>query len=495
MCADAVAGMMVPNHAPQRFGQFEVLARIGSGGHGIVFRARDPELDRFVAIKLCLTGNERAARRLMREAKVLAKLRHPNIVMVYALGWHGGEVFIAMEYVDGSNVAALARQDPSSDAVIDIFRSVGRGLAAAHGRDIVHGDIKPSNILLDRDDFPRIADFGLAKLQDPERVADRKTHVPSGTWAFMAPEVLRGQPCDALSDQFSFCVSLWETLTGEPMFDGRSPGRVLRQIERSLGEKLEHERVPAAVREILRVGLSIDPRERFPNMEALVDALDRLRVPAGDPVSVEPAAVPVDVVELRPIVGKAPASKAKRGAFAVSVLVGLVCMTIGWVGRGQLAAEVPRVSEPIPLAAPSPCAVDESSTIVRAESVLIVTCSWIRAGRLSDAAWLWDTEFLHRRVPPVGAPAPTDEDLALLRAETLIVARTFADQAERFQRWAWITRSVQWAAAVLHRPIPDAPSTVAADFSDGWAVQAEGLGPDEDPDVEGNRDRVERLPD
>jgi hypothetical protein len=479
---------LIPDHPLSSIGRFEVLGPIGEGGYGVVFKARDPDLSRMVAIKLCLAGSERAAQALTREAKLLAQLNHLNIVTVHELGRHNGDVFIAMEYVDGSNVSAFARRNPSSDAIIDVYRGVARGLAAAHQVPIVHGDVKPSNILLGRDGVARVADFGLAKLHEPESAPEHgKRFVPSGTPAYMAPEVLRGQQPDALADQGSFCVSLWETFTCEPLFDGRSPWRVLRQIKR-VGAKLEHDRVPATVRAVLRVGLSVDPSDRYPSMGALADALDRLRVPAPTPVL-------VDVVELTPVVGEAPARKAKRGAFVVPLLIGLMCMTIGWgVGRGQLAAEAPRVSEPIPLPAPSPCAVEASDVAVSAESMLVVTCSWIRAGEFLDATRLWDVEFHRRKDPKIGAPARTDEDLALLRAETLIVARTFVDQAERFHRWAWVTQSVQRTAKVLRRPIPADPIMAAIAGAEDWVLQVEGLGP-EDPDLQSIRDRIDRLRD
>jgi serine/threonine protein kinase len=461
---------LVPDHPPVSIGRFEILGQIGEGGYGVVFKARDPDLHRLVAIKLCLASSERAAQALMAEAKLVAQLNHSNIVTVYELGRHDGDVFIAMEYVDGSNVSEFARHNPSSDAIIDVYRGVVRGLAAAHEAGIVHGDVKPSNILLARNGIPRVADFGLAKLHEPASVAEHGKFVPSGTPAYMAPEVLCGQLPNALSDQWSSCVSLWETLTGEPLFDGRSRRRLLRQIKR-VGAKLDHERIPTAMREILRVGLSLDPRERYSSMNALGDALDWLRAPA-------PAPVPNDVVELTPVIGEAAASKAKRGAFVVPLLIGLVCMTLGWViGRGRVEAEVLRVSEPIPRPAPSPCAVDESAATVSTESVLIVTCSCIRAGKLLEATRLWDAEFIRRRDPPVGVPEPTIEDLALLRAETLTVARTFGDQAERFQRWTWVTRSVQWTAKVLRRPIPDDPAVVSSDYAENWMLQIEGLDP------------------
>ena len=172
----------------------------------------------------------------MDEAKALARLAHPNIVTIHELGRHDGGVFFAMQYLAGKNAGILGERSPRPtwQEVVDVYRGVARGLVAAHAANIVHGDIKPSNILLDTDDFPRIADFGLAQrvIEDAAESEQEGLRHRAGTLYYMAPEVLRGGPNDALADQWSFCVSLCQTLTGgELPFYGGTSAELLDDIE------------------------------------------------------------------------------------------------------------------------------------------------------------------------------------------------------------------------------------------------------------------------
>jgi serine/threonine protein kinase len=513
----AITHRIDPSSPLVKIGRFDAISDIGKGGFGIVFKAHDPDLDRLVALKLCLTRSPSAIDELMDEAKVLAKLAHPNIVTIYEPGRHDGRVFFAMQYIDGENAERFGERGPSWQEVVDVYRGVARGLAAAHDAGIVHGDVKPKNILLDGDGFPRIADFGLARivLDDTAESEQEGLRRRAGTLYYMAPEGLRGQPCDALADQWSFGVSLCQTLNGALPFCGRNTAEMLDEIERG-DVQFADEFVPVELRAVLRIGLSLEPSERFPDMHALLDELDRLRqtpppsslASGSEPDENEPESPPdesgseskatPDQPELTPLpVGAAsPKNKARRGSFAVAVLVGMVCMTLGWVGRGRVEAprmsEVPRVSEPIPRQEPSPCAVDESDSTMSDDSVLIVTCSRIRAGKLHEATRLWDTEFLDRGFPDMGATTPTDEELVLLRAETLIVARTFVDQAERFHRWAWIMPSIERVAVMFGQPIPDDPATVARQYANRWVKEVEGLEPD-DPGLQPIRERIDQL--
>jgi serine/threonine protein kinase len=510
-----------PNEPLVKIGRFDGLRWIGEGGFGIVFKAIDPKLGRLVALKLCRTRSERVNAAIEAEAQALAQLDHPNIVPVFEPGEHAGGAFFAMLYIDGCNAQQFGQREPPPTwrEVVDVYRRVARGLAFAHKKHVVHGDIKPSNILLDHDDFPRLADFGLARIvvrNARESDRDGLRH-QAGTLAYMAPEVLCGEPGDERSDQWSLCVSLRHTLAGTAPFSGDTSGELLADIEEFREEILELTE-PARLREVLRKGLAMDPLERFSNVDALADALDRLcepdpsmaspefesELPHEDeppsdgpnstppeseptPTSVgehEPESITPDDPELMPLrVGAAaPTSKPKRGLFAGFVLVGTICVTLGWVGRGRVEVEVLRESEPIPRQAQSLCAEEATDPTVTSD-VLLITCSRIRAGKLPEAARLWDAEVLNRRHPPPGAAKSTDEDLALLRAETLIVARTFDDQAERFRRWAWVTRSVRWTANVMRWPTPDDPAVVAADSADACLALLEGLGP-EDPEVQ-----------
>jgi hypothetical protein len=476
----------IRDRVPYRIGHYEVTGELGAGGFGVVLAASDPGLGRTVAIKLCPTASPKAADALMNEARALAKLSHPNIVTIHELGRSSENseyVFFVMEHVDGPTGHDFIRQRPTREQILDIYCALGRGLAAAHAAGFVHGDVKPSNFLIGRDGIVRVADFGLAKAHEHLSASAREERRRrTGTLPYMPPESLRGQVGDARADQFSFCVALLQTFTRELPFDGKDTATVLAQIDR-LEPKLWHWRVPANVRPILRRGLSVDPRDRYPSMDALLDDLER----AGGVTTLRPGAV----------VG-APASKAMRGAFAASLIV--VSVALGWAGRGRVAVEPARVSEPTPAPAPapSPCAMVASDPTASSKSALIPTCSRIRAGELLPATRLWDVEFNDRRRAGPGEPAPTEKELAQLRAETLIVARTFVDQAERMSRWAWVSQTIQGTATVLGWRIPDDPIVTATDGAHLWLIRikqylaTEGLGP-EDPDLQDVRERVDRL--
>jgi serine/threonine protein kinase len=532
-----------PDEPLVKIGRFDGLRWIGEGGYGVVFKAIDPELDRLVALKLCRRRSESLNAAIKAEARALAKLDHPHIVAVFEPGEHVGWAFFAMQYIEGYDAHEFGRREPrpSWREVVDVYRRVARALAFAHEKGLTHGDIKPSNILIDRRGWPFLADFGLAQIvvrNTPESERDGLRRL-AGTLVYMAPEVLDGGHGDERSDQFSLCVAILHTLLGTAPFSGDTSGEVLADIVESLEETFE--RVEAVtLREVLRKGLAIDPLERFASVDELADALDRLVEPVpsmsspefepepqheGEPESAdgsesttpesdaastsvgepespmqpvpqavgeelfdenapsepdeltpqpEPAAVgeaespPVslgdeEVVLLRVGPATTPTSEPKRRSFASFLLLSLVCVTLGWVSRGRV--EVARVSEPIPQIpreAPSPCALEESNPTVTTSDVLIITCSRIRAGDILGAGQLWKTEFITRRYPPPGAAKLTDDELTVLRAQTLIVARTIDEQAERYHRWAWLTSSIGWTAKVLGWPTPEDPAVSSA---------------------------------
>jgi tetratricopeptide (TPR) repeat protein len=276
-------------------GRYMLLDRLGVGGMGVVFSAYDPELDRKVAVKLLRTGTARTQEsqaRMLREAQAMARLQHPNVLAVYDTGSFGDEVFIAMELVEGSTLTQwLAAERRSWREVLKVFLGAGRGLAAAHTAGLVHRDFKPDNVLMSRDGRVRVTDFGLARgldaeeptaTPDPGPVAlqsqDQLTRTGTlmGTPAYMAPEQLRGQAVDARTDQFSFCVALYEALHGERPFSGET-WKALR--ESVLGHKVRQApkgvSVPPWLRRVLLRGLSPRPEERFSSMESLLTELER----------------------------------------------------------------------------------------------------------------------------------------------------------------------------------------------------------------------------
>ncbi|MCA9697244.1 MAG: protein kinase, partial [Myxococcales bacterium] len=212
--------------------RYQLLRRLGAGAMGIVFEARDPELERLVALKLLHPLPPGSAAdpqdRLLREARAMARLAHPNVVAVYDVGRLDEQLFLTMELVEGPTLREwLAARARSRAEILAVFVGAGRGLAAAHGEGLVHRDFKPDNVLIGRDDRPRVTDFGLALVgreADPatgatprltETTTLRLTHVPGtstedasgtgpvslvGTPAYMAPEQWRGAPADARSD-------------------------------------------------------------------------------------------------------------------------------------------------------------------------------------------------------------------------------------------------------------------------------------------------------
>ncbi len=285
---------------PLEVGRYTLSSVLGRGGMGSVFAAFDPSLKRRVAIKVLHReqGLMHTAR-LRREAQALAALSHPNVVQVYEVGEVDGRTFVAMELVEGRTVTSWMRDDPppSWRACVEIFIQLGSGLAAAHEQGLVHRDFKPSNAIIDERGRARVLDFGLARRvdaetglgsnsdpieKDPTTLDGSLTHTGTvlGTPAYMPPEQMRGVEADARSDQFSFCVSLYEAVYGERPFDGSSRAALLVSIlEGRVRAPPRGARAPRSLRAILRRGLALDPDQRWASMEDLLEQLRRLVAP------------------------------------------------------------------------------------------------------------------------------------------------------------------------------------------------------------------------
>ncbi|MCA9705897.1 MAG: serine/threonine protein kinase, partial [Myxococcales bacterium] len=283
---------------PVTIGRYQVAGRLGAGGLGIVYRAFDPSLARFVAIKVLKGGKEAAEHdaRLLREAQVLARIRHPHVVEVFDVGFfedHGRRrFFVAMELVEGTDLRVwLARGQPLR-ATCDAFLAAAQGLRAAHEAGLLHRDFKPSNVLLGNQGRVLVTDFGLARAHDGDdpdhepparrssgsvRELDAITEVGEvvGTPAYMAPEQLRGDPVDARADQYAYCTALYEGLYGARPFLGDDVKELRQAIWCGPPPEPRDRAVPAWLRRIVLRGLSVDPAERFPDMDALLAALER----------------------------------------------------------------------------------------------------------------------------------------------------------------------------------------------------------------------------
>ncbi len=288
----------------QRFGRFEIRDVLGTGGMGTVFEAHDPTLDRAVALKLLHPElAARAERRLLREAQALARLSHPNVVQVFEAGVAGGRPFIAMELLRGSTLAGWQASRPPWRACLEVYLQAGRGLAAAHACGLLHRDFKPSNCILDDEGRVRVLDFGLARPIDTELVQDarasrtsdssttarRRVGAPSqdrgapGTLGYMPLEQLWGRPLDAKSDQFSFCVSLFEAIHGRRPFTGESIDALVNaMMEGELDVPRDAPRLPARLRRLLVRGLLATPSARWPAMDDVLYELEQLLAPRRD---------------------------------------------------------------------------------------------------------------------------------------------------------------------------------------------------------------------
>lgn len=278
---------------PERVGRFRILDRLGAGGMGVVYSAYDPELDRKVALKLLRPDlAEDASRgstgtsRLQREAQAMARLNHPNVVTVHEVGRYEEQVFVAMEFVDGTTLREWAKEAHDWQEIVRVYCDAAEGLEAAHAAGIVHRDFKPDNVMLGEDGRVRVMDFGLsrAEISDPTLSDEEPTDKPTesltqtgaimGTPAYMAPEQHNASPTTAASDQFSFCVSLWEALTDVRPFAGRTYGElagnvVMGRIQPPPGTAT----APRRVFDALRKGLSTLPENRFESMDDLVATL------------------------------------------------------------------------------------------------------------------------------------------------------------------------------------------------------------------------------
>ena len=259
--------------ADDRLGRYEVLRELGRGAMGLVLRAYDPELARPVAIKLLHDVDAQTRERLRLEAQAMARLRHPNVVTVYDVVAEGDTMFVAMELVDGDTLRGHCRGRPPRE-VLDACIRAGRGLAAAHDARLVHRDFKPENVLCGADGEVRVSDFGLARVDDtPGDGANVLASTIAGTPAYMAPEIFRGEPATARSDQFSFCVTTYEMLYSKRPFGGDDARELRARVTGSEPEPPPAGDVPAWIWRVLRRGLARDPDARYPSMHALLAAL------------------------------------------------------------------------------------------------------------------------------------------------------------------------------------------------------------------------------
>jgi tetratricopeptide (TPR) repeat protein/predicted Ser/Thr protein kinase len=289
-------------------GRYVVLKQVGQGGMGVVYAAYDPDLDRKVALKILrpsqTESDAQARARLVREAQAMARVSHPNVCSVFDVGTYGDQVFVAMEFVEGSTLLEWLKQPRPWREVLRVLLKTGRGLLAAHEAGLIHRDFKPANVLLDASGRPRVTDFGVARLaspgpasavlpealaRDPRAAAlFSMSHggMVVGTPLYMPPEQYLGRGVDARTDQFSFCVVLYQALFGRMPFEPERMAEVARDMLLRSGAAAiptadviapppRDSKIPAWLRQAVMRGLSLNPEERFPGMKEMLEALSQ----------------------------------------------------------------------------------------------------------------------------------------------------------------------------------------------------------------------------
>ncbi len=271
---------MPPPAAPEKIGRYVVESTIGKGAMGVIYRAHDPMIDRLVALKLVntdlLEGDDRAAfvERFQREAQAAGRCAHGNIVAIYDFALHGADPYIAMEFVAGRSLAQVL--DGGGRMPIDVSSAIARqmldALACAHGQGVVHRDIKPANVLLTADGRVKVTDFGISRVSGSSLT---QTGALIGTPNYMSPEQARGEEVDARSDLFSTAAVLFELLTGQRPFPGRSFHEITYQL--LYGEPVALSKhlpeAPASLAAFMGKALARDAAQRFQTADAMNAAL------------------------------------------------------------------------------------------------------------------------------------------------------------------------------------------------------------------------------
>ena len=298
----------MPLSVGDRLGPYEVTAKIGEGGMGEGYRARDTKLDRDVALKVlpeAFTSDPDRLARFEREAKVLASLNHPNIGSIYGLEEAEGTRALVLELVEGPTLADRIKQGSIPlDAALPIAKQIAEALEAAHEAGVIHRDLKPANIKVREDGTVKVLDFGLAKALDPNPQGDpsqsptltaaaTQMGVILGTAADMSPEQAAGQTSDKRSDAWSFGVVLYEMLTGQRLFTGETVSHVLAKVlDRELDLSALTTSTPPPIRRLLRRCLERKPKRRLGDLGEALSHLEEARAPVDE----APSAVPVPPV-------------------------------------------------------------------------------------------------------------------------------------------------------------------------------------------------------
>lgn len=282
----------------EKIGRYEIIKTIGQGAMGLVYKARDPMIDRIVAIKTIRQDSNLFARdaeevkgRFRREAQVAGKLSHPGIVTIYDVGEEGGLFYIVMEYVEGETLDRIidAKRLPDLDKSIDLMLQVCDAIGYAHKNGIIHRDIKPANVMIVDKKLVKVMDFGIARIASSDMTQTGKV---IGTPNYMSPEQVMGVKVDHRTDIFSLGVALYELLTGEKAFPGESITTVIYRIlhEDPISPRKLKLQLPSSLDYIVNKAISKDIEKRYQNVEEFTKDLKNYRNPASLPAGMDSAA-------------------------------------------------------------------------------------------------------------------------------------------------------------------------------------------------------------
>ena len=347
-------------------GQFEIVEYIGQGGMATIFKAHQTNLDRFVALKVIhpvLKDDQAFLNRLKREASIIAKLNHPNIVTVYDFSEFEGIPFLVLRFIDGKTLkAVLQQQRLGTTQILKIIRPVADALSYAHSRGVLHRDVKPSNILIDNEGHVYLTDFGLARIaHSSESTSSHDMMI--GSPHYLSPEQAKSEASDARTDIYSLGIVLFEMFTGQVPFSAETPyGTILAQINqpppapRSINPK-----VPPAVEQVIVKALAKDPKDRYASIRDMMRALENAaRGPKNVP---EEDAAPIPLIDYKPArtlplpdslsdmgkqiktaaasLGSGNAKTNRRGVLVAAALLAVLVIFLCLFGATLLAVQAP----------------------------------------------------------------------------------------------------------------------------------------------------------
>lgn len=364
-----------------QLGRYEVLGELGQGAMGIVYKAKDPLIDRVVAIKtinlgLALDEKEEYEGRFYQEAKAAGRLNHPNIVTIYDVGKSGDVAYIAMEFLQGRELRDIMNDDGllPVDQVLDIVAQVAQGLAYAHEHDIVHRDVKPSNIMVVRDGHAKITDFGIARMASSS--VRTQTGMVLGSPKYMSPEQVMGKSIDQRSDIFSLGVMLYEMLTGQAPFNGENVNAIMYQTLNAVPAPPNtlNPAVPEMVNFILAKALAKKVEDRYQNakdfavdLRACRDTLPR----SGKQIDVSPAGGERKLPDAIDISGRRNMDEEEaKSAAGLSQAFDSAAATMRLAALTASSKDVDELSKTLKIVRPSAEAIGQAALATKARSAV-----------------------------------------------------------------------------------------------------------------------------